>query len=65
MHNVSHCTGFVPYTGDGFAVLLPSKYNPSKEKEFPGVVLRYAATWSFLMRLLAFAFAAQHIDSRE
>lgn len=33
--------GFVPYTGDGFAVLLPSKYNPSKEKDFQGVVLRY------------------------
>lgn len=33
--------GFVPYTGDGFAVLLPSKYNPSKEKDFSGVVLRY------------------------
>lgn len=35
------CAGFVPYTGDGFAVLLPSKYNPSKEKDFQGVVLRY------------------------
>jgi photosystem II oxygen-evolving enhancer protein 2 len=33
--------GFIPYTGDGFAVLLPSKWNPSKEKDFKGVVLRY------------------------
>eukprot|EP00892_Ulva_mutabilis_P007894 jgi/Ulvmu1/5477/UM023_0013.1 len=37
----TNTSGFVPYTGDGFAVLLPSKYNPSKEKDFPGVVLRY------------------------
>jgi photosystem II oxygen-evolving enhancer protein 2 len=35
------CAGFIPYTGEGFAVLLPSKYNPSKEKEFKGTVLRY------------------------
>jgi len=27
--------GFVPYAGDGFAFLLPSKYNPSKERPFP------------------------------
>ncbi len=34
--------GFVPYSGEGFALLLPSKYNPSKEKEFPGTELRCA-----------------------
>ena len=33
-------TGFIPYSGDGFALLLPSKWNPSKEKEESGVVLR-------------------------
>lgn len=33
--------GFTPYTGDGFALLLPAKWNPSKEKDFKGVVLRY------------------------
>jgi hypothetical protein len=31
---------FVPYSGEGFALLLPSKYNPSKEKEYPGQTLR-------------------------
>jgi hypothetical protein len=30
----------VPYSGEGFALLLPSKWNPSKEQDFPGVVLR-------------------------
>jgi len=34
-------TGFVPYAGEGYAVLLPSKWNPSKERDFPGVELRY------------------------
>lgn len=33
-------TGFVPYAGEGFALLLPSKWNPSKEQDFPGTILR-------------------------
>ncbi len=32
--------GFIPYAGEGFAVLIPSKWNPSREQDFPGVVLR-------------------------
>jgi hypothetical protein len=38
---ITNKSGFVPYAGEGFALLLPSKWNPSKEKDFPGVVLRY------------------------
>lgn len=38
---ITNKSGYVPYAGDGFALLLPSKWNPSKEREFPGVVLRY------------------------
>eukprot|EP00268_Persea_americana_P002192 TRINITY_DN10652_c0_g1_i1.p1 TRINITY_DN10652_c0_g1~~TRINITY_DN10652_c0_g1_i1.p1 ORF type:complete len:262 (+),score=48.88 TRINITY_DN10652_c0_g1_i1:208-993(+) len=34
-------TDFMPYNGDGFNLLVPSKWNPSKEVEFPGQVLRY------------------------
>lgn len=34
-------TGFTPYEGDGFSLLIPSKWNPSKEKDFPGTELRY------------------------
>ncbi|XP_052207804.1 oxygen-evolving enhancer protein 2, chloroplastic [Diospyros lotus] len=34
-------TDFLPYNGDGFKVLIPAKWNPSKEVEFPGQVLRY------------------------
>jgi hypothetical protein len=36
----TNTTGFVPYAGEGFAVLLPSKWNPSKEREFPNIVVR-------------------------
>ncbi|KAF3321627.1 oxygen-evolving enhancer protein 2 [Carex littledalei] len=35
-------TEFMPYTGDGFKILIPAKWNPSKEAaEFPGQVLRF------------------------
>merc|ERR1711904_98622 len=38
---ITNKTGFVAYAGEGFSILLPSKWNPSKEKDFPNVVLRY------------------------
>ncbi|KAH7439827.1 hypothetical protein KP509_04G078400 [Ceratopteris richardii] len=34
-------TGFTTINGDGFSLNIPSKWNPSKEVEFPGTVLRY------------------------
>ncbi|XP_031390957.1 putative oxygen-evolving enhancer protein 2-2 isoform X1 [Punica granatum] len=34
-------TDFLPYAGDGFKLSIPSKWNPSKEVEYPGQVLRY------------------------
>lgn len=34
-------TEFLPYNGDGFKLNIPSKWNPSKEVEYPGQVLRY------------------------
>lgn len=34
-------TDFLPYNGNGFKVSIPSKWNPSKEVEYPGQVLRY------------------------
>lgn len=33
--------GFVPYAGEGYALLLPSKWNPSKEREANGIQLRW------------------------
>ncbi|KAK9047901.1 hypothetical protein SSX86_033137 [Deinandra increscens subsp. villosa] len=34
-------TDFVPYKGEGFKLSIPAKWNPSKEVEYPGQVLRY------------------------
>lgn len=34
-------TDFVAYNGDGFKLRVPAKWNPSKEVEYPGQVLRY------------------------
>ncbi|KAL2458287.1 Oxygen-evolving enhancer protein 2-1 [Forsythia ovata] len=34
-------TDFLPYAGEGFKLSIPSKWNPSKEREFPGQVLRF------------------------
>lgn len=39
---VTNQTGFVPYAGEGFALLLPSKWNPSKETDLEGLQLRSA-----------------------
>jgi len=30
----------VPFAGDGYALLVPGKFNPSKEREFPGMDMR-------------------------
>lgn len=37
----TNTTGFIPYSGDGFALLLPSKWNPRRQEVAPGVVLTY------------------------
>ncbi|XWS30124.1 hypothetical protein CRYUN_Cryun24cG0090900 [Craigia yunnanensis] len=34
-------TDFSPYNGDGYKLSIPSKWNPSKEVEYPGQVLRF------------------------
>lgn len=34
-------TDFAQYDGPGFKLSIPAKWNPSKEVEFPGQVLRY------------------------
>lgn len=38
---VTNKSGFVPYAGDSYALLIPSKWNPSTESaEVPNIVLR-------------------------
>jgi len=40
-HPLSSRTGYLPYAGDNFAMLIPSKWNPSNEKgEVDNIVLR-------------------------
>jgi len=39
--SATNTSGYVPYAGDGYALLLPTKFNPSKEREFPGIDVRY------------------------
>eukprot|EP00897_Mesotaenium_endlicherianum_P007380 jgi/Mesen1/6670/ME000342S05759 len=34
-------TGFITVNGSGFTIDIPSKWNPSKEVEYPGTVVRY------------------------
>lgn len=34
-------TDYLTVSGDGFKLSVPAKWNPSKEVEFPGQVLRY------------------------
>lgn len=38
---ITNKSGFVAYAGEGYSMLLPAKWNPSKEKDFPNVALRY------------------------
>jgi hypothetical protein len=44
-------SGFTTYSGEGFSVSLPAKWNPSKEVEFPGQVLRYEDNFDQLSNL--------------
>ncbi|KAK9805383.1 hypothetical protein WJX73_009245 [Symbiochloris irregularis] len=37
----TNTTGFIPYAGEGYSLLLPSKWNPSRERDFKGVEMRY------------------------
>eukprot|EP00884_Botryococcus_braunii_P014940 jgi/Botrbrau1/23447/Bobra.106_1s0007.1 len=39
--SITNKTGFIPYQGEGFSLLLPAKWNPSKERPFAGIALRY------------------------
>lgn len=44
-------TGFTTYAGEGFSFSLPAKWNPSKEVEFPGQVVRYEDNFDQLSNL--------------
>ena len=33
--STTNTSGFIPFSGDGYAFLLPAKYNPTRERPFP------------------------------
>lgn len=49
---VTNKTGFVPYSGDNYALLIPAKWLPSKERDFDGVTLRYADNFDNVSNLM-------------
>lgn len=55
---ITNKSGFVPYAGEGYALLLPSKWNPSKEREFGDVVLRYEDNFDAVNNLSVIAAPA-------
>lgn len=43
--SVSNTSGFFPFAGDGYAALIPAKFQPSKEREFPGADARFESNF--------------------
>eukprot|EP01026_Neomeris_dumetosa_P071891 TRINITY_DN728_c0_g1_i12.p1 TRINITY_DN728_c0_g1~~TRINITY_DN728_c0_g1_i12.p1 ORF type:complete len:226 (-),score=13.54 TRINITY_DN728_c0_g1_i12:330-920(-) len=48
---ITNKSGFMPYTGEGFAFLVPSRWNPSKERDFDSVTLRYESNFDAFKNL--------------
>lgn len=37
----TNTSGYLSYAGDGYSLLIPSKWNPGEERDFPGAILRW------------------------
>ncbi|GMH35037.1 hypothetical protein BSKO_02905 [Bryopsis sp. KO-2023] len=37
----TNTSGFLSYAGDGYSLLIPAKWNPGEERDFPGSILRW------------------------
>lgn len=48
----TNTSGYLPYSGSGYALLLPSKWNPSKEKDFKNVDLRWEDNFDSLSHVV-------------
>jgi len=59
--SVTNNKGVIAYAGDGFSLLLPSKWNPSKEKDFGGVILRYDDNGDAVNSLVVIKLAGQSL----
>ena len=49
---ITNSSGFLPYQGEGFSITLPSKWNPSKEREYDGTVLKYEDNFDAVSNLI-------------
>merc|ERR1711977_220435 len=49
---VTNKSGFVAYSGEGFSLLLPSKWNLSKERDFNNNVVRYEDNFDAVNNLI-------------
>jgi len=55
----TNSSGYTPYAGDGYAVLLPTKFNPSKEREFAGIDVRYEDNFDAVNTLMVIVKPAE------
>jgi hypothetical protein len=49
---ITNKSGFKAYAGSGFALLIPSKWNPSREYDFANVSLRYEDNFDAVNNLI-------------
>lgn len=49
---ITNKSGFKAYAGSGFALLVPSKWNPSREFDFANVALRYEDNFDAVNNLI-------------
>ena len=49
---ITNKSGFKAYAGSGFALLIPSKWNPSRESDFANVALRYEDNFDAVNNLI-------------
>lgn len=50
--SITNPSGFTPYSGDGYVLLLPSKWNPSPEREFENIDMRWEDNFEPLSHVL-------------
>jgi hypothetical protein len=58
---VTNNKGVIAYAGEGFSLLLPAKWNPSKENEFAGGILRYEDNGDAVNSLVVIKLAGQSL----
>ncbi|CAD7698492.1 unnamed protein product [Ostreobium quekettii] len=50
--SITNPSGFIPFSGDGYVVLLPSKWNPSPERDFKNIDMRWEDNFEPLSHVL-------------